>query len=119
MRTPAMMAMTHGFAIVHLAMVGGGVGETIDSRHTFKGKHIPVADHPVAQFGEVIQLQYDPNVALVRQAGIATRTILKPDLQQTLDMAYHTRHSLCKLPKGCATNNCTSFDKRAAARAKS
>lgn len=93
-RTPAMMAMTHGFAIVHLAMVGGGVGETIDSRHIFKGKHIPVADHPVALFGEVIQLQFDPDTALVRQAGIATRTILKPDLQQTLDLAYETRAHL-------------------------
>lgn len=95
-RTPAMMAMTHGFAIVHLAMVGGGVGETIDSRHTFKGEHIPVANHPVAQFGEVIQLEYNPDVALVRQAGIATRTILKPDLQQTLDIAYDTRTQLMR-----------------------
>jgi len=90
-RTPAMMAMAHGFAIVHLAMVGGGVGETIDSRHKIKGKNIPVADHPVAQFGEVIHLDFDPDAPLVRQAGIATRTILKPDLQQTLDAAYVTR----------------------------
>jgi 1-acyl-sn-glycerol-3-phosphate acyltransferase len=90
-RTPAMMAMTHGFAIVHLAMVGGGVGETIDSKHVFKGKRLPVADAPLALFGDVIELEYDPNAPLVRQAGIATRSILKPDLQSTLDAAYVMR----------------------------
>jgi len=96
-RTPAMMAIKYGFGISSLAIVGGGVGETQPSRHLIRGKRIPVADTPVAQFGDVIYLPHQPDLSpkeLVRQAGIATRTILRPDLQQTLDIAYGTRAML-------------------------
>lgn len=92
-RTPAMMAIKHGFRIVPLAIVGGGVGETHPSRHAIPGMHghMPVATRPLAEFGQYIDLQPAPDATerqLVGLGGRATREILRPNLQETLDSAY-------------------------------
>jgi hypothetical protein len=96
-RTAAMMALMFNMPIAPLAIVGGGRGETVPSRHGFRGRHLQMADHPVAQFGELIRLE--PRAGfdgehLVREAGLLTRTVLTPAMQATLDAAYETRAHL-------------------------
>jgi 1-acyl-sn-glycerol-3-phosphate acyltransferase len=93
-RTPALMALQYGFAITHLAIVGGGSGETSPGKHSVFGKRLAVADKPVALFGEIIELELNPDRNVLLQAGEHTRKILKPDLQGTLDRVYQLRQNL-------------------------
>lgn len=96
-RTAALMALMFDMPIAPLGIAGAGTGETVPSRHSLRGRHIQVADTPVAQFGSIIRFERPSEIDeghIVRIAGILTREVLTPALQSTVDAAYATRETL-------------------------